>query len=64
MGIPALLQKDALESERATLQAKLGATATDLLRQSGQLQQNTRSIRALVELLALPSLAQDLPQVD
>jgi len=37
MGIPALLQKDALENERNTVQAKMGATATDLLRQSGQL---------------------------
>jgi hypothetical protein len=63
MGIPALLQKDALQGERKTLETKLGATATDLLRQSGQLQQNDRSIRALTDLLALPSLALELPQV-
>jgi energy-coupling factor transporter ATP-binding protein EcfA2 len=63
MGIPALHQKDALERERRDLEVKQRATATDLLRQHNQLEHNSRSIRALVDLLALPSLAQDLPQV-
>jgi energy-coupling factor transporter ATP-binding protein EcfA2 len=63
LGIPALQKKDALDEEQRSLQTRMSAALADLLRQSGQLQQNASSIRALSDLLALPSLMTELPQV-
>ena len=62
-GVPALQQKDALEKERQALDRDLGRRAVELLQQGAQLETNLRSVQALTELLASPSLAADLPQV-
>ncbi len=62
-GIAALKQKDALESEQRVLDDKVRQGVADLLRQDQQLQTNVKSVRALSELLALPSLAVELPAV-
>lgn len=62
-GIPALQEKDTLEKDRSTLQQQLNTSAAELLTQSAHLQRNLRSARALKEMLALPSLTAELPQI-
>lgn len=62
-GIPALQQRDTLERERKAIDARLTASVADLLHQDQQWQSNARSIRALSDMLALPSLAAELPQL-
>jgi energy-coupling factor transporter ATP-binding protein EcfA2 len=62
-GIPALQRKDALDSERETVNGKIRGTAMALLGQDQKMQRNLRSAQALSELLALPSVSAELPQV-
>jgi hypothetical protein len=60
-GIPALQQKDALDKERAGVNAKFAGTAATLLGQDQQVQRNLTAAHALSSALALPSVAADLP---
>jgi energy-coupling factor transporter ATP-binding protein EcfA2 len=60
-GIPALQQKDALEKERAGVNAKFAGTAAALLGQDQQVQRNLRAAHALSSSLAMPSVGADLP---
>jgi uncharacterized protein YdbL (DUF1318 family) len=62
-GIPALQQKDALEGERASFDAKFTGVAATLLTQDQAVQRNLRAVQTLTELLATPSIVADLPQV-
>jgi energy-coupling factor transporter ATP-binding protein EcfA2 len=62
-GIPALQEKDALQKDQGALQKKLGSATAQLLTGNSHLEQNLRSVRALTDLLASPSLAVELPQV-
>jgi hypothetical protein len=62
-GIPALQRKDALDSEREAVNGRITGTAVALLGQDQKMQRNLRSTRALLELLTLPSVGTDLPQM-
>jgi uncharacterized protein YdbL (DUF1318 family)/energy-coupling factor transporter ATP-binding protein EcfA2 len=61
-GIPALQQKDALEGERASFDAKFTGVAATLLTQDQAVQRNLRAVQTLTELLSAPSIVADLPQ--
>jgi len=62
-GILALQEKDALESARADLGARLKPAAMNLLTQGQQLQRNLVAARELSHLLAAPSLVTELPEL-
>ncbi len=60
-GIAALQQKDALDSARAALEARLKPAALQLLTQAQQVTRNRAAAKELADLLALPSLRTELP---
>ena len=62
-GITALQQKDTLEVARAALEARLQPAALQLLAQGQQLQRNRTAAKELVQLLAVPSLVSELPEL-
>jgi energy-coupling factor transporter ATP-binding protein EcfA2 len=60
-GIPVLQQKDALEAERARLDAEIASAAQELLIQDRRLQENARAARDIRKLAVVQSLILDLP---
>ncbi len=62
-GIPALQEKDSLESQQGALRKSLGEVAADVFEQNAALQLNLRAAGSLVELLAQPSVMSELPHL-